>query len=158
MEDTPASRGGGTGMTGRWTPAASRRAFTMTEAIISMFLLALLVAGFTAAYPYTAQSILRAKHMDLAVNACQVQLEYWRDAGYAALPAIPSGSSYVETSFTAPSELSQATGTTRFTYLDDNLAVTTTDDSRKRVDATITWTGNGLDRGTVTLSTLVTNF
>lgn len=140
---------------GRKAAIRIRRGFTIAESMISMLILALLISTFGAVYPYTAQSIVRAKHMDQAVSACQQQLEYWRDAGYASCPAIAAGYSSTSSTFTPPSDLSNPTGTTTFTHLDSNFSATTIKTGRLRLDATITWTGHGADRGTVTLSTMI---
>lgn len=133
----------------------TRRGFTLTEAIIAMVLLSLVMVVFGASFPYASQTITRGRHMDLASNACQAQLEVYRNAGYNSCPAIATGSSSTKVSFTPPSDLTGATGTVQFTRVTDSFSTTTVETGRMKVEAQITWKGFGLDKGTVTLTTLI---
>ncbi|MBM3459754.1 MAG: hypothetical protein FJX77_14630 [Armatimonadetes bacterium] len=120
---------------------------------MSILLLAVAVTMFAASFPATSQSILRDRHRDVAASACVKQLEYWRGVGYSSLPAMTS--STLSQSFTVPTDLLNGTGTVTFTRVDDSLTATSTETGKRKVEATVTWTGQGKDRGTVALTSLL---
>src|SRR5438552_143451 len=119
----------------------SGRGFSLPETMVAAVILGFAGMIFSAACPSTSQVLLRGRSTDLASDACQQQLEFWRDIGYASLPAIPAGSRSVSRAFTPPASLAQATGTVTFTRLDDAWAETTADAGRVRVDAAVAWGG-----------------
>lgn len=133
----------------------SRRGFSLVETMIAALLLGFAAMIFGAACPMTSQVILRGRNTDLASDACQKRLEFWRNVGYASLPAIPTGASSVSQSFTPPSDLVNAAGTVTFTRIDGSWAVTTADTGRVRVDAVITWGGSGVRGSRTELTTLM---
>jgi type II secretory pathway pseudopilin PulG len=132
-----------------------RRGFTLAEILTAVSIMMLATGIFTACFVPASQAMARAKHMDMATDACAHQIEFYRDVGYASLPAIASGQSTTSVSFTPNSELPAGTGTVTFTRVDDNFAETTASTGRVRVDATVNWAGIGRDRGSYTLSTLI---
>jgi hypothetical protein len=115
---------------------------------------ALVIFGGT--FPTATQIMYKGRHMDDASIACQHQLEYYRAAGYGSVsPFIAAGqSSGTGPTFTA-SDLPAASGTVTFTRVDAGYAATTTDTGRIRMDVTAGWSGSGVDRGSVTLTSLV---
>lgn len=142
-------------MTPRRKQRGARHGFTLTEAIIAMMLLSFIMVVFGASFPYASQTITRSRHMDLAANACQQELEVYRNAGYNSCPSIPAGSMSASVTFTPPSELTQATGKVTFTRVNDSLNATSSETGRLQVEANVTWAGFGLDKGNVTLTTLI---
>lgn len=133
----------------------TRRGTTLAEVLIALFIAAMAVTVFGTAMPFAAEWVSRSRLTDVATNACEPQIEYWRDIGYGSLPSIPSGNSSTSQAFTPPSALSGATGTVTFTRLTDSLTASTSDTGVVKVDATVVWTGTGHDGGTVTLTTLI---
>jgi type II secretory pathway pseudopilin PulG len=132
-----------------------RRGFTILETMITTMLLAFAAMVFGAASPMTSRVLLRGRNSDLSVDACQKQLELWRNVGYNSLPAIPSGASSLTRSFTPPAELAQGTGTVIFTRVDPTWTETTVDTGRVRVDVIITWGGTALRGGRTVLTSLI---
>src|SRR5262249_37583283 len=101
-----------------WPGQQRRRGFSLVETMVAAMLLGFAAMVFGAACPTTSQILLRGRNSDLASDACQKQLEFWRDIGYASLPQIPTGVSRVSQAFTPPSALAQATGSVTFTRID----------------------------------------
>lgn len=133
-----------------------RRGATLVEAMCAMILVSLTVLIFGSSFPAAARAHLRAQHIDVTQDALQQQLEYWRDAGYYSLPDPPVGfTSYTER-FTPPATLPGAKGAVRMTRIDDDWNETTADTGQALVEATITWSGSGSDKGSITLTTIVT--
>ncbi len=132
-----------------------RRGFTLTEVSAAMLVVGFAVAMFGAAFPACGQTISRGRHTDTATNACQQQLDFWRQVGYASLPAIADGRSAVQQSLTAPTALPNATGSLTFSRVGEDFAAATSETGRVRVDVSITWRGTGSDRGTVSLTSLL---
>jgi prepilin-type N-terminal cleavage/methylation domain-containing protein len=133
----------------------ARRGFSLPEVLIALVVMALAVAVFGAAFPSASQAISRSKHIDMASDECQKQLDFYRQVGFNSLPDIPSGASSLKQAFTPTPELPGAEGVIVFTWLDGNYAATTTPSKRVRVDATVTWSGVSSDKGSVTLTTLI---
>lgn len=133
-----------------------RRGFTIVEAMTAAVVAGLAVTMFTAAFPSCSQWVLRSGHLDAATNGCARQAEYWRGVGYNAITAIPPGESTATQTWTPPSELPNATAQTVFTYLDSSMSPTTVSQGRCKVEVTVTWTGNGGDKGSVSVVGVVT--
>jgi hypothetical protein len=126
------------------------------ETMIAVLMLAFAMTVFGASLPSTSQVLLRSRSSNVAIDACQQQLENWRNIGYSSLPAFPSGSGTMTQSFTPPTEIGQgATGTVTFRRVNASYATTTTDTGRVLVEATITWGGSGIRGSSVTLTTLM---
>jgi type II secretory pathway pseudopilin PulG len=132
----------------------SRRGSTLIEAMVALSVTGLAIATFATAFPFAGNSISRSRQSEIATNGCQLQLEYWRDIGYASLP-VPADTRSVSRSFSPPAGLNSATGTVTFTRVTDAMVPTTSDTGSIRVDATIHWSGTGRDGGDVTLTSLV---
>ena len=135
--------------------STAHRGFSLPETLIALIVMALAVGVFGAAFPSASHAISRAKHIDMASDECQKQLDLCRQVGFNSLPAIPAGASRLIQYFTPTTELPGATGTMLYTRLDDNYSETTTATDRIRADATVTWSGVGSDRGSITLNTLI---
>lgn len=120
-----------------------------------VILLGAALVVFSATFPAASRRMYNSRHTDVATNACNLQLEYYRDIGYSSLPAIANGSSSTQVSFAAPADLQRAVGTVTFTRVDPAFAAATVDTGRVRVDATLSWNGALNDRGSVTLTTLI---
>lgn len=133
----------------------ARRGFSLPEVMLAIAIMGYAVAVFVGAFPASGNAISRSRHRDLAASACQQQLEFWRNIGYSSLPAVPSGATGVTVSFTPPATLPRATGSVRFTRVDDSFRPTAADTGRVQVDATVSWERSGSDRGSVTLTTLI---
>jgi len=132
------------------------RGFTLPEVMIALSIMAFAVSVFGASFPACAQTLSRSRNMDMATAACQQQLDYYREVGYFSLPAVQDGAaSNTTVSFTPPSTLPAATGLLQFTMINSNLAPSTTDNQRLRVEATVTWAGRGSDRGSVTVTSII---
>ena len=132
-----------------------RRGALLLEATLTVMVMGCALVVFAASFPMASRRVYSARHTDLATNACNNQLDLYRNAGYASCPTIPNGASSTQVSFTPPSDLSNATGTLRFTRVDGSYSATTTDTGRLQVDATVTWNAARNDKGTVTLTTLI---
>lgn len=134
-----------------------RRGFSLPETLMALAVMALAVGVFGAAFPTATQAIARSKHIDMASDACQKQLDFYRQVGETSmkLSVLPAGRRSTAVAFTPNSELPNATGSVTVTRVDASYAATTVESGRMRVDATVTWSGVGRDYGTVTLSTLV---
>ena len=128
--------------------------------MVAMLLMGMAIALFSSVYPAATQGIYRSRHLDLARNACQAYVEALRNAGYNSIPGPSSGQSVAtntwDTSLVAlPSDLPAPSGTWTCTKVDTNYAATTSDSGRYRIDVSLSWASWGVDRGTVTLTTLV---
>jgi prepilin-type N-terminal cleavage/methylation domain-containing protein len=132
-----------------------RRGFTLTELMVVVVLMGLAIAVFAASFPAAGQSIYRSRHMDIAGNSCNQQIEFWRNVGYGSMPAFPQGASKVTQTFTPSTELPGATGTVSFTRVDDTFAATTADTGQVRIEVAVSWSGSGNDRGTVSVTSLL---
>lgn len=133
-----------------------RRGVSMAEVLLSMLVLGLAVMVFGASAPFSDRVLSTGRHVDVASDACQQQLDYYRSVGYASLPAIPSGTNHLTLSFTPPASLPEATGSVTFTRVDDSFGTTSiTDTGRVRVDVTVNWTGVRADHGPITLTSLI---
>ncbi len=135
-------------------PNPGKRGVSLTEVMVSMCLLALAVLAFGASFPACSQQVMRARHEDLAVNACQKQLDYWRQVGYTSAP-LASGVSSAKVSFTPPTDLTNATGYTYLVRVDGNFSTTTAESGLLKIVTTVTWSGSGRDKGSVSLTSLI---
>lgn len=116
----------------------------------------LAVSLFTAAFPSCSQWVLRSGHLDAATNGCSRQTEYWRGAGYDALPGIPNGASSVSQTWTPPAELPNGTATSVFTRVDASMAPSSVETGRCKVEVTANWNGTGSDKGSVSIVGVIT--
>ncbi|MCC2668965.1 MAG: hypothetical protein K0Q72_1436 [Armatimonadetes bacterium] len=133
---------------------SKRRGTTLIEAMVALAVTGMAIATFATAFPFASSNISRSRQSEVATNACQLQLEYWRDVGYASLP-LPAGTQSLSQPFTPPSGLNGGTATVAFTRVTDTMTPTSVDTGSIRVQATIRWTGTGRDGGEVTLTSLV---
>jgi type II secretory pathway pseudopilin PulG len=131
-----------------------RRGTTLIEAMVALSITGMAIATFATSFPYASKNLSRARHTDLAASACQQQLEYWRDIGYASVP-LPVGTSSATRSFTPPSEMVEAIGAVTFSRVTPELGASTAETGTVRVDAAITWAGTGYDSGKVSLTSLI---
>lgn len=134
---------------------AMRRGFTLLETMVAILLLTFTTAIFAAVYPVTSQILLAGRNCDLASDACQQQLEFWRNVGYASLPTIPTGASRISRTFAAPTSLAQGAGMVTFSRIDAGWAETTEDTGRMRVDVVITWGGRGIRGGRIPMTAVL---
>ena len=132
-----------------------RRGASFLEVMIAVLIMGFAASMFATVFPAMAQSIVKDRHQDVAANACQAQLEYWRNVGYSSLPTIVTGSSSTSQSFTAPTDLPTGSGSTTFTRITSSYSSTTTDTGLIQVSSSCSWQGTGRDLGTVTLTTLL---
>jgi prepilin-type N-terminal cleavage/methylation domain-containing protein len=132
-----------------------RRGFTIPEVLMALAITGFAVSIFGASFPACGRALSRSRHTDIASDACQQQLELYRQVGYDSLPAIPAGSSSLKVQFAAPAGLPGATGAVTFTRLDSSFSATTQDTGRVRADAGVAWTGTGSDRGAITVTSLI---
>src|SRR5437868_2502150 len=66
----------------------SRHGFTLGEVVIATTVVALGVLAFSAVFPAGARALSRARHRDMAAQAAQEELEYWRSVGYIQFQSI----------------------------------------------------------------------
>jgi hypothetical protein len=123
--------------------------------MVVVLLMGLAIAVFSASFPAAGQSLYRSRHMDIAGNVCNQQLEFWRNVGYGSAPAIPQGSTSVKQSFSPSAELPGGAGTVTFTRVDDSFNATTADTGQLRVEVSVSWNGSGNNRGTVNVTSLL---
>jgi prepilin-type N-terminal cleavage/methylation domain-containing protein len=134
----------------------ARRGFSLVETMVAVVLLGFATIVFGTALPAASQAMSKGRNSDLATDACQQRLEFYRNVGYNSLPTIPTGASQTSVTFTPPSAMGPATGTVTFTRVDDGFNASTTDTGRVRVEARIVWNGgSGARGGTVTVTTLI---
>lgn len=115
--------------------------FTLVEVLLSMMVLMFAALIFTAAFPTSQISRMKAVHMSYAMGVAQQTIEQSRAGGYANLI---EGTS--ETSI--PADLPGAQQNTSITQFSANT---------KKVEVTITWGGYRMVGGTVRLATLITD-
>lgn len=115
--------------------------FTLVEVLLSMMVLMFAALIFTAAFPTSQISRMKAVHMSYAMGLAQQTLEEKRSAGYSNLL---EGTS--ETSI--PAELPGAQQETYITQFGPNT---------KKVEVTITWGGYRKVGGTMRLATLISD-
>ena len=132
-----------------------RRGFTMVETLVAMGIVALSVA-FLPVFMSAGRATKRSQHVEQATRCAQQQLEGWRQAGYGALPTTGSSASSVTRAFTPPATLPNATGEMICTRIDANLNPTSAETYHCRLQVRVSWQGVGSDRGTVTLSSVMT--
>lgn len=131
-----------------------RRGFTLPEVSIALMIIAVTCIAFCSAFTAGRRAISRGRHIDQASDNCQEQLEFYRQVGYGSLP-ITAAQVSTQTSFTPNSSLPNASGSVTLTRVDDTFAAVTTDTGKIKVEATVTWSGIGADRGTVTVTGIV---
>lgn len=123
--------------------------------MVAILLLTFTTAIFAAAYPITSQILLAGRNCDLASDACQRQLEFWRNVGFASLPSIPVGASRITRTFTAPASLAQGAGLVTFSRINSTWGETTEDTGRMRVDVVVTWGGRGIRGGRIPMTAVL---
>ena len=133
-----------------------RRGFTITELMVTLVLIGFAFTILGATFPTAMQILYKSRHMDDANISSQNQVEAYRAAGYGSIKTYVAAGSSSGTgpSFTC-SDLPRPVGTITFTKVDANYAATTSDTGRIRIDATTKWTGSGLDKGSVTVTSLI---
>jgi prepilin-type N-terminal cleavage/methylation domain-containing protein len=153
-------------------PYRSRRGLSLIEVIAALLIIAFSIAVFGAAFPTAANSINRNRHADQATDAAYQEIDAWRRDGYktAIAPLLTSGNGATATpamKTTLPTTLPSPTGSITFTRIDSsalypaatNLATgATVTNRRAQAVCTITWTGNKADKGTVVVTTLITDY
>jgi prepilin-type N-terminal cleavage/methylation domain-containing protein len=115
--------------------------FTLIEVLLSMMVLTFSALIFTAAFPTSQISRMKAVHMTYAIGVAQQTLEEKRSAGYSAV--IPG-----EPTVSIPAELPGAQQTTTISQYDSNT---------RQVEVTITWGGYRKAGGNITLATLISD-
>jgi Tfp pilus assembly protein PilV len=134
----------------------SRRGVTLSEVLIGVLITAMSTVTFASVNISSYQAVARSQHLELATQIAHEELEVCRQAGYAGLPTIPTGRKSVTSDLATPTTLPDATAKVVYTRVDASLNPSTTATGRRRVDVTVTWDGSGNDRGSVTLTTLMT--
>ena len=133
----------------------ARRGSSLVDVVIAVWLLSMAILTIAAVDVSGTRTIRRSQGMEIATQAARAELDEWRQKGFGALPAIGTGQTAVTQTFTPPAALQAGTGRTTFTRVDAAQAAATTETDRRRVAATVTWTGRGNDKGSVTLTTLI---
>jgi type II secretory pathway pseudopilin PulG len=132
-----------------------RKGFSLTETLVAVLITAITLIAFGTMFPSSSRLVQRSRCEDLATRACQSQLEFYREAGYASLPNIRAGTSEATVTFTPPSDLPLARGTIRFSNADSSFAASSATTGRVRIDATISWHTSGEVRRSVTETSIV---
>ncbi len=140
----------------RYTKAPNGRGFTRLEVLVTLTVLCLAILAMAPALMLGNRSVKRAQNTEIATQIAQERLERVRDAGYTALPILKAGQTSRTESFAPGTALPRATGQTVCTRLAEDLVTQTTDSERCRVSVTVAWVGVGNDKGSVSLTTLVT--
>lgn len=138
--------------------APHRRGISMVETIMALF--TLMMATMTAASVQlsTSMTMKRSQNIEVATAAAREQLESIRRSGFSAIPAIPTGANSSTSTFTpSATSLPSVTGTATYTQVDASLAPSLLSTGRRKVSVNVTWAGSGSNRGTVTLTTLMSN-
>ena len=116
------------------------RGFALVEVLLAMMVLTFAALIFTAAFPTSQISRIKAVHMSYAMGLAQQTLEEKRSAGYASLL---EGSEV-----SIPAELPGAQQTTTISVVGTNT---------KKVEVTITWGGYRKVGGTMHMATLISD-
>jgi Tfp pilus assembly protein PilV len=140
---------------GARTSHLGRRGSSLVDIVIAVWVLSMAILTMAAVDVTATRTIRSSQSMEIATQAARAQLDRWRQEGFDAMPAVATGATVATQSFAVPTELPSGTGQTVFTRVDTSQAVTTVEAGRRRVSATVTWTGRGSDKGSVTLTTLV---
>jgi len=139
------------------------RGFTLPEALLSLLVMSITVVVL-ATYPHYALQVKHGRHLEQANQLAHQELEARRQAGYSALPTVANASQSATSStmLTSLSALPNATGTVTVTRVNSSMTPSTvasggSDTNRRRVDVTISWTGQSFDSGSQTITTLISN-
>lgn len=124
--------------------------------MLAFFLLSLLLFGFSPILLSANLAIKRGQSLERTTESAQREIEARRQAGFDALPDITGNATSATESFAPAADLPEEAGEVVVTRVDANLNPTTTESGRRRVEVTVSWSGSGSDRGTVTLTTLMT--
>jgi prepilin-type N-terminal cleavage/methylation domain-containing protein len=141
----------------RYTRWRAQKAFTLVEAMVALFVIALISAVFPPLFIQADRAVKTAHHREIATQAAHQALEGWRQMGYALLPVIPAGQTVVAATFAPPTGLPGATGTVTITRVDTSFVPATVETGRREVVTSVTWAGTGSDLGAVTQTTLLVN-
>jgi len=115
--------------------------FTLVEVLLAMMVLMFAALIFTAAFPTSQISRMKAVHMSYAMGVAQQTLEDKRAAGY-------SGTLPVEPTVSVPLLLPSSQQTTTITQVGPNT---------RKVEVTITWGGYRMVGGSIRLATLISD-
>ena len=124
---------------------------------MALVVMALAVGVFGTAFPSAGQAIARSRHIDMASDAAQKRLDFYRQVGETSieLDHLPAGTSRATIEFNPGDELPGGSASVTFRRVDANYAETTADTGRLRADVVVRWAGVGSDRGEISLSTLI---
>ena len=139
------------------------RGFTLPEALLALLVMSITVVVL-ATYPHYALQVKHGRHIEQANQLAHQELEARRQAGFSALPSVPNGSPSTTSStlLTSLSTLPNATGSVTVTRVNSSMAPSIvasggSDTNRRRVDVTVSWTGQSYDNGAQTVTTLISN-
>ncbi len=118
-----------------------RDGFTLIEAMLVMLVLALSALMYTATFPTSQISRMKAVHMSYAVSLAQQKIEELRSAGYSAVMV----GDPVETPLT---DLPSGVQTMSVTQYAPNI---------KKIEVTVTWSGYRKVGGDTTLVTFISD-
>lgn len=108
--------------------------------------LLILTSAAVTAHTKARESIRSSNFLGLATEACEEQLEHWRDAGYGRLPLIPEGVCAVSWGFGPLEELPGARALMVLSRVNDGLLVSREESGRRRLDARVIWVEDGTSR------------
>lgn len=125
----------------RTRPAGSRAGFTLIEAMLVFFVIALTGLMFAAIFPTAQTSRVKAAHASFAAGLAQQKMEEIRAAGYVNIQLTPG----VDTPLDSLPNGNQRVTITQYAA------------NIKKVQVTITWSGYRQVGGTVNLVTLISD-
>lgn len=115
--------------------------FTLIEVLLAIMVLMFTALIFTAAFPTSQISRIKAVHRTYAIGLAQQTLEEKRSAGYSGV--IPG-----EPTISVPAELPGAQQTTTISQFGSNT---------RKVEVMVTWSGYRRVGGSITLATLISD-
>lgn len=129
---------------GQFDSLKNRRGFTLVEVLISVFVLAVAVAGTLLAFTKTNQMMTQLRELTVAEQCVKEEIESIRDMSYTAI--LGMGSTFTAAGF---SSLNNAAGTLT---IDDPFG----DPDIRRVTVTVAWDSNQGRQLSIQQATLVT--
>lgn len=130
-----------------------RRGFTLVETLVSLFIIGVAVAAFLPASLNSRAMVMKNRHKELATSLASAIVEMKRDQGYSACPI---GTWPLPPSVTQP-DLPNFSGNVVFGYVTSGMAASGANTNRKRIDVTVSWDDKVRDKGSVTVSSIISN-
>ena len=135
----------------------TKRALSLVEVLISIFILGIMFMSFGPALIFSRMTVEKSKAMEIASQTAHAELEAWRTVPYKDLPEISPGRTSTARPIDSAKELPKGKGTVNFVRVDDRLRPAVMNTGRMLVEVTVTWDGGKRNKGEVKMDTIVTS-